>query len=448
MTVLKFKKFFWFFFYLLSPLIPIYFYFMDSWYALIDTYGISIFLGIFGYIYFLNQFILGSRPKFWEKIYGLDKILRFHGFMNFLAAVLITIHIELKLLYFPDYTVQMYIGVVSITIFFAVIMLTLLFMVETFVSRFTPFHSLKEFVVKKWRVQYQHLRIFHNLTSVATLLALVHVLLASSTQENSIKSIIMVLWFVFAFLFYLYHKIIKPWRLKVKPFIVTEIKKESPDIWTVMMKIPEGRKFKHQPGQFAYFKFLKGLPGKEEHPFTISSPPNQESISITVKNLGDWTGKINLIKPGDPVAVDGPYGVFSYTGIKDNRPLYFIAGGIGITPFFSMLYNLKLSKSPKEIHLIWGVRTKDDLIRLKEIENLKRDLPKFSLTPVVSRDKAWEGNKGRINKEILHHAGIDKKNFTGEFYICGPFKMMKDTVRNLKELGVKSSFIHMERFNM
>ena len=92
---------------------------------------------------------------------------------------------------------------------------------------------------------------------------------------------------------------------------------------------------KRNPGQFAFFRFKSKAVGFEEHPFTISSETQTIFMSITVKKSGDYTAQLSNIIVGDSLYFDGPYGVFS--PIDNGSNYVFIAGGIGITPFISIL---------------------------------------------------------------------------------------------------------------
>ena len=99
---------------------------------------------------------------------------------------------------------------------------------------------------------------------------------------------------------------------------------------------PEGKPMTHKAGQFAVVKIQrKGL--TEPHVFTIASPPDAGRLRFYIRDLGDWSGKIqshDLV--GARVIVEGPYGTFDPYGHGDGS-LIWVAGGVGITPFLSAI---------------------------------------------------------------------------------------------------------------
>lgn len=104
---------------------------------------------------------------------------------------------------------------------------------------------------------------------------------------------------------------------------------------------PLGRPLRHRAGRFAFVKMQ--LPGlREPHPFTIASSPDDAHLRFFVRDLGDWTAAIHqqdLV--GTLVHVEGPYGRFEpLPQERSGQPIVWVAGGVGITPFLSVLATL------------------------------------------------------------------------------------------------------------
>ena len=450
-------KRFWIAAFFLSPMLPLALYFHGNWYTFFHEWSLAMTAGILAFGFIMNQFLLGARPKYFDRLFGLDKILRFHTVIGVASALLIVAHVLLKSIYDFERNLQVLLGVAAANIFLAVIIVSLLVWSVTILVRLRPIAMLRAFSARVLRIQYQHLRAFHNLTALAAVLVTGHVVLASSTAEQPVRQLVMAAWFVVAMGLYAEHKFIRPFRIKRTPFTVTAVSEDGPNVWTVRMKPPAGREWKNRAGQFAYFSFFRGRAGRDEHPFTLSSPavlaaPGGESspaetpeIAFTAKALGDWTAQMNAIQPGDPVAVDGPYGLFSIDRVAVEQPLVFLAGGVGITPFLAMLRTLDQRAESRPVTLVWNVRHAADLFCANELDAIAQRLNGFHWTAVVSRDPDWSGPKGRLDPAYLAQASLPENAL---YYLCGPVPQMEAIIRALRARGVKPSRIRFENFAM
>ena len=98
----------------------------------------------------------------------------------------------------------------------------------------------------------------------------------------------------------------------------------------------------------------------------------------------------NEMKEGSELTLRGPQGVFVLPEIIDHD-LYFICTGTGIAPFRSMMHHIRNHKIPhKEVYLLFGTRTKNDLLYLDEMRRLESEVESFHYIPTLSRED-WEG---------------------------------------------------------
>lgn len=429
----------------LSPVVPLLLYFHRNWYTIFHSWSLAMVAGILAFGYIMNQFILAARPRYFDRIFGNDVLIRFHGNMGVVTALLLVAHIALKNVYQFERNLQVMLGVVAAQIFLLVIVVSVLFFATTFVMRLKVLQRFREFSTKRLPLQYQHLRVFHNLTIVAAALAAGHVVLASSTAETPVRQGVMAVWFLVALVMYVDHRIVRPWRLHRRRFTVTSLVEEAPGIWTIRLAPPAGVTWYHQAGQFAYVR----LPiGPEEHPYTLSSPEG-DAPAFTAKDLGDWSGRLGSVKPGDPVAVDGPYGRFTIPhGDLPGRVVMF-AGGIGITPFLAMIRTLHRRQSAATVHLIWNVRYREELFCEEELNAIAGDLDGFSWEPLCSREEGGERMSGAWlagrRREIV---GSDPAHGETDFFLCGPAGQIESLVSTLKQWHVSPRHIHFESFAM
>lgn len=189
-------------------------------------------------------------------------------------------------------------------------------------------------------------------------------------------------------------------------------------------------------GQFAFFKFYqKDL--EETHPFTISNSVNQDKkLRISIKTLGDWTTDLfNKLGQNTKVNVEGPYGGFTSKKNKENMEVW-IAGGIGITPFLSILEDYKKENNlKKKIVFIWSVKDEKEAIYKNEIE---KDLP--NNIEFILHDTS---NMGYFKFENILNKIENKKNTS--IYICGPAPMREAIISDARKEGLND--FNFEEFN-
>lgn len=153
---------------------------------------------------------------------------------------------------------------------------------------------------------------------------------------------------------------------------------------TELRLAPVGSPLRHRPGQFAVLKIQR--PGlTEPHTFTIASSPGEERLRFFVRDLGDWTTKIGLSEPpgegtnggptdagltGADVIVEGPYGRFEPLPANhpESGPVFWVAGGVGITPFLSAIQSLPTTAPGERPTLLYCVRAREEASAVETVE--------------------------------------------------------------------------------
>ncbi|MBN2685110.1 MAG: hypothetical protein JXR40_07510 [Pontiellaceae bacterium] len=425
--------------FLLSPFLPMVVYFSGNWYSILHSYSIGMVFGIFSYGYFLNTLILSARIPIFDRIFGQDRVMVLHGYLASLALLFAGIHAAFKISFYFALTRQTLLGFASLAIFAAVIVVTLTAMVSGRLQRIPFMQKLRTWLTAKSLFDYSKLKLFHNLTSVAALLAAIHVFMAYSTKESQTRINIMNGWAATALALYIWHKLIRLILLRRKSWTVTEVNRLSPGIAEISMERNAGNFKGLKAGQFAYFRFLSPECGMEEHPFTIASRPGSSSLSIIFKELGDYTAKLKNIKPGTTALVNGPYGLFTPV---QKKPLLFIAGGIGITPFHAILQDWNHSGIETPAALIWSCRNSDEMIYREFFEKCDQSHENFTFAPVLTR----EGKQRRIEQSLLEKH-VNKANLDQtDVFVCGPESLNKACVKMLTAIGIHKKNIRYEKF--
>jgi ferredoxin-NADP reductase len=194
-----------------------------------------------------------------------------------------------------------------------------------------------------------------------------------------------------------------------------------------------GNSFSFISGQYITINLpeLHGSPVKDQfHDFTISSSPDELPIvTITYRDSESLFKKtLAKMKPGDQVKIEGPKGFFTIS--NEQRPIVFVAGGVGITPFISMIrYFNKHSILQKPI-LIYFNRDRDSAVYLDEIEGYKDTLIARSVTGPLTEDAL----------DVVSNA----PKFV--WYIAGPLGMVKAARSLLEKMGVDETHLITEEF--
>jgi len=152
----------------------------------------------------------------------------------------------------------------------------------------------------------------------------------------------------------------KIWRvLKTEP--------ENYDTTSLYLEGNDERFKKRRAGQRVSIRILRDDGWSEPHPFTISCAPEDPIPRLTIKKSGVFTSSIPDLKPGTPVKCEGPLGVFC-KDIDTREEIAMIAGGVGITPFLSVLRHFRNICATNRMTLFWTNKTIDDVFAADELK--------------------------------------------------------------------------------
>ncbi len=355
-------------------------------------YVISVLLGSAAYVWLVNQFVISARPKFIERNFGMDNLYRFHGVMATVSLVLGFVHSRIKeaLTGFEPRVAQ-----IGLLLFALVVFAGSFFLVDSFLRRIKLLENFRKFLVDRLGFKRKLSVLLHNFSLVPITLILLHVINTAAAFLSPAVKWVYIGYFTMGISFYIYHQFIRRWVMKKNAYHVIDNQSEAKDVRTLTIAPQQGEVFAYKPGQFALISVVNGRVQRESHPFTIASSPSRPgSVSFSIKASGDFTSQLDQVAVGDEVRIDGPYGVFSHLNHPDENELVFISGGIGVTPFLSMLRYLRDKDPQRKVTLLWGARTQEDLVRGEELDTIAADMPHFNWIPVLSHEKGWPGETG------------------------------------------------------
>uniref|UniRef100_A0A7C3IF81 Uncharacterized protein n=1 Tax=Gracilinema caldarium TaxID=215591 RepID=A0A7C3IF81_9SPIR len=203
------KRTLFYIWYILWPLIPLYFYLAGSGLAL-NQYTLSVALGVFAFVWLSNQFILAAKPAFLTSILGTKGLLSLHSTMPVIIIVMAGLHRILKVAYgFNPDSFQAFFGGFAWWLYAMVIIFTLFFMANTNLMKVSFIKRFKELVYAKTFINYKRARLFHNITVLGAFVLMIHMALASSSQfsQNPWGLSFLILWMLFSLALYLRYRL-------------------------------------------------------------------------------------------------------------------------------------------------------------------------------------------------------------------------------------------------
>jgi len=382
--------------------------------------------GLLAEFLILIQLLLISRFSSIEREYGFDKLINIHKKVGFSLGIFIIFHpLFLTIGYAKSNNISLvkqflnfqnsWEGVLGATIAFIIIILISIFSIKKIRSK-VPYEV--------W--YFAHLPLY-----IAFAIAFGHQI----NTGDMTNSWAILYWFILniiVFLILILYRFIKPLYYFYKhKFIIEKIIKENKDIYSIYINGQNMDQFKFREGQFATLIFLQ----KNmffHHPFSFSDAFNGKNIRLTIKSSGDFTSKINNLKTGTRVWIDGPAGTFTLQNAI-NKKYLFIAGGIGISPILSLIKSIK---NTNDAILLYSNKTEENIVFKDEItqSGIKAN---FFYTK--------QGIQNRIDIKKIEQVCSDYKK--RDIYICGPTKMTMDLVKNIKSNGLSSEQIHFEKFD-
>lgn len=213
--------------------------------------------------------------------------------------------------------------------------------------------------------------------------------------------------------------------------------KETDNIWSLYFKPPT--KFNIEAGEHLLLKLNHEDQDDRGNIrfYSPSSAPHEDLIRITTRYFGEESSSFKKamfkMEAGDTINAMGPIGKFTVNDLS--KEYIFIAGGVGITPFRSIILDLVRKGSLPKISLYYFNSSKDILFK-DELDKVAKDSPNLAITYLSKGDE--------IPREV-----IDKVNSNnGMFYIAGAPKFVSGHKDRLKKLGTSVFRIKFDPFKV
>jgi predicted ferric reductase len=406
-------------------------------------------LGLCGLLGFVLMVALGTRFHWIERFLGLDRVYRIHKILGVAVVFMLVGHALLRTLFFSmshggkwAWSFLFYFSTNNVPLLIGHLAIYLLVLIVPLA------------IFGRHRISYWLWKNSHFLVYPAVAIGFVHGWLEQGKRFASVSNLAIFVPIALALIFLSAHRAVSALRLERRGvWQVADLVKETGDTTTLVLSRPEGPGpfAGRRAGQFAIIRVREGRRWSEPHPFTISAPPHSGELHFTIKAAGRFTSSVPSLTPGTEILCEGPYGVFS-VDFREKRDVVMISGGVGITPFLSLIRHAVRVSAETSIVLFCCNRSLDDIIAMEELNLAAEQIP-LSVVHVLSKqpkDGLPSGSErvrfesGHISGEILarHVPSAD-----ASFYLCGPPSLQETVLRALKEtLGVPPSRVKRELF--
>jgi predicted ferric reductase len=224
------------------------------------------------------------------------------------------------------------------------------------------------------------------------------------------------------------------WRSLRHQLRVVEVRAEAPGVVSVICRGRHLDRLAVSGGQFFHWRFLTRDLWWQAHPFSLSALPRPPHLRVTVKVTGDAGNAVARLRPGTPVAIEGPYGTFTHH-TRTGDGLLLIGAGVGITPLRALLEDLP---ARSDVVVVLRASTPAGLVHRNEIAALV-DHHRGRLHELVG-----SRHRVKLNPRLLHHLVPDIAD--RDIYICGPEGFDVQIAAVARRLGAADEQIHIEAF--
>jgi len=216
----------------------------------------------------------------------------------------------------------------------------------------------------------------------------------------------------------------------------------SPSVKSLLLWSDAGADFHWIPGQYVELV----VPGSavQRQPYSIASVADREKpgcFELAVQR-GPDTAPLHELAPGARLAAHGPLGNLTRARAVAGAAL-FVAGGTGVAPLRAMILDQLAEAAPTSSILLFGVRSRADLLWEQELTELSRRSPHFRFEPTLSRpEETWNGRRGYVQQHFAELVGLLPG---APVFVCGSPRMVDECVEALQAQGVERARIVTEK---
>lgn len=386
--------------------------------------AIGRYVAILAFFVLSLQYVWTARFKVFERLISYDRRVAIHRTLGFLGILLLSLH---PIIVLGSYALQdiPFTLTLPVGLGFLAYLILLVIAASTFLGRI-------------WGTSYETWKHLHWLTFVVLTLAFVHSMLIGSDLYGEFRIAWIVIFGLHVAL--MLGKLIRKVRVWFPAYRVVDVRKENENVSTLEIESPTRD---YEAGQFGFLSVKLDNRWQAWHPFSLTSTPDTDRATMSIKKVGDFSCRIDSIEPGHRAKLDLGFGGFSPRFVPDTRYVM-IAGGVGITPIYGVLGDLRTWENPPDVSLLYSCHSEADILYRMDLEKWFAGRDNWDITFILTSQPDWPGVTGRLTPDRLPE--LCNNDYSGTFMLCGPLGMVRSLRRHLIGEGVPRRKIRRELF--
>ncbi len=379
-----------------------------------------------------GMILLMSRTPVLEHNIGADRMSRWHGMLGRWTIILMVVHglaatfawAEAQRLSIPVSTGQ----VLQMPGLVAATVATVLFLLVGIASARAA----------RRRLRYETWHAIHVLTYLAIALAFSHELAGPDLAGHPAAQIAWSLLYTLSFALLIRYRVIAPLLQAARHRLrVVQVVHEGEDVASIIVQGIGLDDLNAKSGQFFRWRFLTPGGWMAAHPFSLSAPPTDGQLRLTVKAVGHGSRRIHSVQPGTMVLAEGPYGAMTQTR-RTRRGVLLFAGGVGITPMRTLFETLPLAGGP--LTLVYRAPTVDDILFRRELEAIAR---RRGAELIYWTGRSSEPQNAITPANLLARVPDARHR---DVYLCAGPAVTNAVTAALRQAGLPRRHLHCEEF--
>ena len=413
---------------------------LEQWLALTNRASALV-----GTSLLLVHLILVARVPWIESVFGLDKLTGAHKRLGNPLIYVLLLHSLTSVIQSAEQNdVDLWSALVNLVLNYPEMLLALLGFLLMIVVTISSISAARA------RISYEFWYLIHLFSYIAVFMAIPHQFAFGSTflAQPWISTYFAALY-VFVLLNVVWFRSLRPVFLSLtRGFSVGSVEPSGNNSTSITIAGTDHGKLEFRSGQFFMVRVMTLKDFWKPHPFSASNSAGEGRLRFTIGNRGDFTQRIQKIRPGTKIVLEGPYGVF--TEAKRSMPkVTLMAAGIGVAPIRSLA--MQLAARPGDLTILYRANTENEAALADELFEIskQRGHSIHLLTGPRDKDVSWLPKQSKSSKPKADYvvlAELAPDILDSDIYICGPAPWTNSVLKTLAKLSIPKNHIHVEEF--